>query len=68
MVLVFDPDPSVDPEFKTNGEMKTVYNWSVSVIGGTGYRIGKAELEDGVWHVDAADCEDERPFVAAESV
>ena len=68
MVLVVDPDPSIDPEFKTNGETETVYNWSASVIGDTGYRIGKARFEDGVWQITAADCEDERSFVAAESV
>lgn len=55
-------------EFKDSGRTEDVYNWSADIIGDTGYRIGKAEFEDGVWQVAAADCEDEREFVAAGAI
>ena len=71
-VLVFVPaeagPPATAAQYKDTGRTETVYNWSADVLGDTGLRLGKAEFEDGIWQVAAADCEDEQTFVAAEVI
>lgn len=63
-----DDSPGAAVIFKDTGRTEKVYNWGHEVIGSTGLRLGKAGFEDGIYQISAADCEDERTFVAPESI